>query len=267
MVERVMGTVLLELGLLMAVYATLWFGLSVYFKRNDIADVAWGLGFVLMAVYLLITLSPGPITLLVFALVALWAFRLAWHIFRRLKGKPEDFRYRQWRESWGKHVYWRSYLQVYLLQAFLALVIATPLVVAALATPGHIGWLHLPGLLIWLAGFGLQVVADRQLAHFILTRSDRSVILQTGLWRYSRHPNYFGEILMWWGLFILVLPLPLGWVAIISPLTITWLLVFVSGVPLLEERYKGNAGYEVYRQRTSALIPWFPKKELLDRQS
>ena len=105
---------------------------------------------------------------------------------------------------------------------------------------------------------GAILVGDYQLARFIKTRKDREAVLRTGLWRYSRHPNYFGEILMWWGLFLIVLPLPYGWMAAVSPLTITWLLAFVSGVPMLEKRYENNPAYQAYKKRTNALFPWKP---------
>ncbi len=252
---------ILTLAVVMAIHASLWFVLALLVRRNDIADIAWGLGFMVMALYLWVMYSPGPLAILVYLLVALWALRLSWHIFRRLRGKPEDFRYRQWRESWGKTFYWRSWIQVFLLQAFLALIIALPMVVTVSTPEAPISFWNVPGIMIWWLGYGMQVIADRQLATFVRTRSDKAQILQTGLWRYSRHPNYFGEILMWWGLFLIVLPLPLGWVSVISPLTITGLLVFVSGVPMLEARYKDHPEYAKYRERTPALLPWFPKKQ------
>jgi steroid 5-alpha reductase family enzyme len=115
------------------------------------------------------------------------------------------------------------------------------------------------GTLIWITGFLFQAIGDYQLAGFAKTKQPGQ-IMQTGLWRYSRHPNYFGEILMWWAIWLMVVTLPYGVWAIISPLSITFLLAKVSGVPMLEAKYKGNAEFEAYKKRTPALFPWFPKK-------
>jgi steroid 5-alpha reductase family enzyme len=114
------------------------------------------------------------------------------------------------------------------------------------------------GFIVWLTGLIVEAVADKQLTQFRNIRQPGQII-QTGLWKYSRHPNYFGEILIWWGIFIIVLPLPFGIWGIISPITITYLLAFVSGVPMLEKKYEGNPAFQSYKKQTSALIPWFPK--------
>jgi steroid 5-alpha reductase family enzyme len=253
----------IHLGLFLLAWSLAGWLLSLWLRRMDIADVAWGLGFMLVAAILWAYQTPGPLGLMVFVPVVIWGLRLAWHIGRRMRGKPEDFRYRQWREEWGHWMPIRSLLQVFLLQTALLAVIAAPLLLAGIhpeARPGPVAWAALG---LWLAGFLFQAMADAQLARFRRRRRDRDEVLQEGLWRYSRHPNYFGEILMWWGLGLMVLPLPWGWLALISPLTITWLLVRVSGVPMLERRYDGNAGYAAYRARTPALVPWgllWPKR-------
>jgi steroid 5-alpha reductase family enzyme len=142
---------------------------------------------------------------------------------------------------------------VYLLQAFFLLIISTPFLWASLSTDS---WSMLTGigLSIWIIGFLFQSIGDYQLAQFVKTKRPGE-IMQKGLWKYSRHPNYFGEILMWWGIYGIVLQLPnSGW-TIISPITITLLLVFVSGVPMLEKKYAGNVAYEAYKKRTWALVP------------
>ncbi|MCB9279052.1 MAG: DUF1295 domain-containing protein [Lewinellaceae bacterium] len=253
-----MISILLDTSVLVFCYATLWFAVSILLRRNDIADIAWGLGYLAISLFLVVTRPASGISLLILVLIAIWAIRLSGHIFLRNRKKTEDFRYRKWREEWGRNWIWRSFLQVFLLQGFFMLVISAPILVAShdhFAHPGVFAWL---GTAVWMIGFFFQAVGDYQLARFIKTRKDREAVLRTGLWRYSRHPNYFGEILMWWGLFLIVLPLPYGWMAAVSPLTITWLLAFVSGVPMLEKRYENNPAYQAYKKRTNALFPWKP---------
>ncbi|MBK9489257.1 MAG: DUF1295 domain-containing protein [Haliscomenobacter sp.] len=256
-----MGTTLLVVAALVFGYASLWFLVSVAVKRNDVADIAWGLGYLMICVYLALTQERTVVTMLVYTLVAIWALRLAVHIYLRNRGKTEDFRYQQWREDWGNSFYLRSYLQVYLLQGLLLWIIAIPIVIAGLSAEEELSMYTYLGMAMWAVGFFFQAVGDYQLTQFVKTRTSKEEVLQTGLWRYSRHPNYFGEILMWWGIFVVTLPLPhAGW-GVIGPLTITLLLVFVSGVPMLEKRYEGNPVYAAYQQRTSVLIPWFPKEK------
>jgi steroid 5-alpha reductase family enzyme len=247
-------------ALMILVYASICYILALLLKRNDLADTAWGLGYVVIILACLQKHPLNPIAILVSGLVALWAIRLSWYIGTRNKGKQEDFRYAQWRKEWGKHFYWRTYLQVFILQAVFLLIIAAPIFISFNNTsPLSFHWIIYLGIIIWLKGFLLQVIADYQMAGFRRTKLPGQ-IMNKGLWKYSRHPNYFGEILMWWGLWLIVLPLPFGWLGIISPITITYLLAFVSGLPMLEKKYIGNANYEAYKKKTSALIPWFPAK-------
>ena len=244
----------------MFAYATLWYGLSLVLKRNDIADIAWGLGYILVCAIAWVWSGPTPLRLIVYGLITLWGLRLALHIAIRTWGKAEDFRYQNWRKEWGKTFYWRSYVQVYLLQAGTLLVVSAPVYVVALAPEQPLtNWSVGIGVTLWFIGFFFQAVGDWQLARFVKTRTSREEVLQTGLWRYSRHPNYFGEIAMWWGLWVLVLPLSGSVWALVSPLLITWLLLRVSGIPMLEERYRDNPAYQDYQRRTSAWFPWWPK--------
>ncbi len=245
-----------SIAILIFLYATAWFLLSIWLKRNDIADIAWGLGYLLVCLFLVFTRETSTIAWIVYGLVAVWALRLSGHIYLRNRKKTEDFRYRQWREDWGKNWVLRSYLQVYLLQGFFMLILSAPILIAGYSGIDQTGILTWTGLAVWITGFFFQSVGDYQLAQFVKTRKNKDEILQTGLWRYSRHPNYFGEILIWWGIFLVVLPLENGWWGIVSPLTITYLLVYVSGAPMMEKRYAGNAAYEAYKKRTSMLIPW-----------
>jgi steroid 5-alpha reductase family enzyme len=255
-----MLSVFLKCVLLIVTYVSIWYLIALLKQRNDVADIAWGLGYVLVCLYLLGFQSKEPISLLLYALVTLWGLRLSIHIYARNKGKQEDFRYKQWRAEWGKTFYWRSFLQVFLLQGIILLIIISPIIFSSIVPVQNFSVATIVGIVLWGVGFFFQVVGDYQLKEFSKQRKSRDEIIQTGLWKYSRHPNYFGEILMWWSIYFIVLPFDNSWWFIISPITITYLLLYVSGVPLLEAKYKGNKAFESYQQRTNAVFPWLPKK-------
>ena len=240
-------------------YMTLWFIFSLIKKRNDVADIAWGLGFVVICLFGAMTQPFLPISVLVYSLVAVWGLRLAVHIAQRGRGKEEDFRYQKWRREWGRYFLLRSYLQVYLLQGFFMLLISLPILIVGLAKPQHLNVLSIIGLIVWLIGFAFEAIGDYQLSVFLKHRKNKAEIMQTGLWRYTRHPNYFGEVLIWWGIFIITLPLQNAFWGIISPLTITFLLLYVSGIPMLEAKYKNDVQFQDYKRRTSAFFPKIPK--------
>ena len=192
-----------------------------------------------------------------YCLVIFWGIRLSLYIFLRNRNKSEDFRYKKWREEWGHTFYWRSYLQVYLLQAIFALVISAPIILVGSTLTSEIHWLSVVGVAVWVLGFYFQTVGDQQLRVFKSTNQDKEKVITSGLWKYSRHPNYFGEVTMWWGIFIVVLPLNFGFWTIISPVVITYLIRYVSGVPMLEKRYENNRQYQEYKERVPALFPKF----------
>lgn len=259
-------SIFLAAGLLIFVYMNLVFILSLVKKNAAIVDIAWGLGFVLvvasnLARESLAGQSPGPRQLLTAVLVFIWGTRLSWHIYKRNRGKPEDYRYANWRQKWGKNFVLRSYFQIFILQGFFMLVILTPVLLVFKNRTSGLNLLDYLGLAVWLAGFFFEATADYQLRQFKKNPENRGRLITTGLWKYSRHPNYFGESVMWWGLFLIALSGPGGWPGIISPLTITWLLTGVSGVPLLEKKYAGNPEFEVYKARTSAFFPLPPRKK------
>ena len=242
------------------VYMTGWFIAAQIRGRNDIADVAWGLGFVLAAAVSLVAGNLySPRALLVSTLVLLWGLRLALHIHSRNRGKGEDPRYRKWREEWGRWFVLRSFLQVFMLQGVLLLLVAVPIVFANTADARPLGWRDLPGLLIWLYGFIFEAVGDWQLLTFIRNPSNKGKLMTSGLWSYTRHPNYFGEVTLWWGIWLMTLALPGSWLTIIGPLTITFLILKVSGIPMLEKPYEDRADFQEYKRRTSAFIPLPPK--------
>lgn len=250
----------LILGALLFVYMSLWFVVSLIKKRNDVADVAWGLGFVLLTwTSFYISGDFGIRTILVGVLVSVWGLRLAWHIHRRNRNKTEDYRYLAWRNEWGKWFYIRSYAQVYLLQGLLLYLIVSPVLVINSGTKATFGILDVLGLLVWLFGFYFESVGDAQLAKFISDPANKGKILQTGLWSYTRHPNYFGEVTQWWGIWLLALSVPNGIFSIVGPLTITILILKVSGIPMLEKKMELNPDFAEYKRKTNMFIPSFKR--------
>jgi steroid 5-alpha reductase family enzyme len=194
-------------------------------------------------------------------LITFWGLRLAGHIFLRKLGESgEDFRYRQWREQWGKTFVWRSFLQIFMLQGTVVWLVSLPVLLVINQPGGALGIVDLLGVFIWLLGFSFEAIGDWQLLHFKRDTGNRGKVIQSGLWRYTRHPNYFGEATLWWGVFLIAFGSPLGWIAIFSPLLINFLLLKVSGIPMLEAKYQGNPEFEAYKNRTNAFFPWFPKK-------
>jgi steroid 5-alpha reductase family enzyme len=241
-------------------YMTALFLTALTRRDNSVADVAWGPGFLLVAIAAYWWHSPtGYLPLLVLVLVAVWAVRLAVHIALRNWGRGEDWRYAQWRAQWGKWFVLRSYVQVFLLQGLLMLVVSLP-VLWVMTFGGSLGWMAIIGALVWLVGFLFETVGDYQLTRFLKDPVSYGRILQSGLWKYSRHPNYFGEIVQWWGIWLMALSTPGGWLTILGPLTITFLITKVSGIPMLEKKQMLNPAYQDYARRTPVLIPGIPKK-------
>lgn len=244
------------------IYMTGWFFIAQIKRRNDVADIAWGTGFIMVALTaILVTDHITPRGLLILFLVILWGMRLATHICIRNRGKPEDPRYRKWKEEWGRHAVIRAFLQVFLFQGLLIVIISLP--VTFIIVSGHqpFGLFDILGVSIWLVGFVFEAVGDYQLVKYKKNPAHKGKIMNQGLWSYTRHPNYFGEVTLWWGMYLIALSVPNGWVAIIGPLTITFLILKVSGIPLLEEKYKDNPEFQEYKRRTSAFFPLPPRKE------
>lgn len=246
-------------ALLLLVYMTSWFAISRAANRNDIADTAWGLGFILLSWFALLNQNfVSGRMLIITTLVTLWGIRLSGHILMRNKGKKEDFRYKQWRDEWGDIFILRSFGQVFFLQGLFLYIIILPALYVSAYDTGNIGWIEYIGILIWTTGFFFEAVGDWQISQFIKTKK-KGEIMTTGLWKYTRHPNYFGEVTMWWGIFIISLSSPQGYITIVSPLLITFLILKVSGIPMLEKKYAGDKKFEAYKKKTSAFFPLPPK--------
>ena len=251
----------LTLALILFLYMSLWFVVSLIKKRNDVADVAWGLGFVLMTwLSFFLTDTSSTRGLLVGILVSIWGLRLAWHIHARNKGKAEDYRYLTWRKEWGQWFYLRSYFQVYLLQGTLLFLVVLPVLMINGSAGTDLSLRNFIGVAVWLCGFYFESVGDAQLAQFIKDPTNKGKLMQSGLWAYTRHPNYFGEVTQWWGIWLLALSAPNGVFGIIGPITITFLILKISGIPLLEKKMRENPEFAAYKKRVSMFFPLPPKK-------
>jgi len=253
-------TELLEItGISIFLYMTFVYGVSIFLKDASIVDVAWGLGFIMISLLNVYIMGVHTPLVLVSIIVTIWGARLAWHILKRKISRPgEDFRYAAWRKSWGKMFLLRSYFQVFLLQGLIMFIISLPII--AIANNPRESWSlwMVLGSIVWAGGFACESIADSQLSHFKSNPQNKGKVMTTGLWKLSRHPNYFGESVQWWGVWVISLSFPYWW-AIVSPLLLTYLLLYVSGVPMLEKKYAGNPEFEKYKANTSAFIPWFPR--------
>lgn len=250
------------LAVILLLMTLLWL-VSLRLKNSSIVDIFWGAGFVLAA-WLYFGLTPNgflPRKLLIAGLATLWGLRLSIHILRRNWGKPEDFRYAKWRSEAGAKWWWQSYPRVFLQQGVLLWIISMPLLAAQFGTaPARITWLDVLGVLVWLVGFGFEAAGDAQLAGFVADPANRGKVMDRGVWRFTRHPNYFGDAAQWWG-FYLIAAAAGGWWAFYSPALMTYLLVFVSGVALLEKKMMQRPAYREYARYTNAFVPWFPHKK------
>lgn len=257
--ETVFGTTLAATAALML---GVWL-LSLIKKDASIVDSFWGLGFVLIAWVCYAVASGHPARkMLVAVLTAVWGLRLAIHITWRNAGKGEDYRYQAMRKRFGDRFPIISLFTVFGLQGVLMWVISLPLQIAEISPePARLTWLVWAGAIVWLIGFLFESVGDLQLARFKADPNNKGKVMDRGLWRYTRHPNYFGDALLWWGFFLIALSTPRGAWTVVSPLVMTLLLMKVSGVALLEKTLtKTKPEYRDYIQRTSAFFPWLPRE-------
>ena len=238
--------------------------LSLVLKNSSIVDIFWGLGFVIVT-WLIFGLTPAgylPRKLMLNLLVTVWGLRLSLHILIRNWGKAEDFRYQVWRREAGAQWWWRSFFKVFLLQGLILWIVAVPLLAAQIsAGPDRLTWLDWLALTVWVIGFFFEAAGDFQLARFKANPANHGKLMQTGVWRYTRHPNYFGDAAQWWAYFLIASSAG-GWWSIFSPIIMTTLLMRVSGVTLLEKTMKAEKpGYADYIATTSEFVPWFPRKK------
>jgi steroid 5-alpha reductase family enzyme len=255
-------TVLATSAAAVALYMTAVWLLSLRLRDASIADVFWGPGFALVALVSAAISAPSARGALLAALASVWGLRLALHIGARWRRKgEEDRRYQAMRAGWGRRFPLASLFTVFLLQGALLWVVSLPLQAgAALGASRPLGPLDLAGMLLFAIGLGFDALGDAQLARFLADPASRGRVMETGLWRYTRHPNYFGDALLWWGLGLIGVATGAWW-CLAGPALITFLLVRVSGVSLLEKDIAGRRpDYVAYVKRTSAFLPWPPAR-------
>ncbi len=232
------------------------------FKTDKVTDLAYGLTFVFLAWFILLTRSSlEPVQVILTWMVTLWGVRLAVYLFIRILKMGEDKRFDQIRKGFV------SFLKFWLFQALTIWVIMLPSTYI-LSQPQliHFNLTFWTGIIIFCLGLLIETVADWQKFVFKNNPINKGKWIESGIWKYSRHPNYFGEMTLWWGIFILTLGWQNSWsyLTIIGPIFITFILLKVSGIPLLEKRYekkyKDNPDYQAYKNSTNLLIPWWPKR-------
>ncbi len=255
------AAVLLGLASALGLMLVVWLA-SLRLRDASLVDRFWGAGFVLLAwAYWFSAGAPAPGLLMVIP-VTLWGLRLSGYLTWRNWGHGEDYRYAEMRDKHGSRFPWVSLWTVFMLQGAIMWIVAMPLLYGARVTEGSepIWPLTVAGLALWLLGFAWEAIGDAQLARFKANPANRGQVMDRGLWRYSRHPNYFGEIVLWWGFFLMAAAAG-GWWTAISAALMTFLLVRVSGVALLEQKlHETRPAYRAYIERTNALIPAPPRR-------
>ena len=247
-------------ALLMVLYMGGWFIIAQIKKNNSLVVISRGLGCIILAWFSFF--KNGAFLarhVLITSLVTLWGLRISGYIFIRNFGKKEDPRYTKIKKEWGRYLNLYSFLVIFMLQGFLILVISYPILVVNSSTLSGLAPLDYIGTSVWIFGYLFEIVADFQLYKFLKLPANTDKIMQSGLWKYSRHPNYFGEAVLWWGVWLISLSVPYGISALISPLTVTYLLMYVSGIPMAERQIQHLENFDEYKRRTSKFIPWFPR--------
>ncbi len=233
----------------------LFFFIAYKTDKFSVMDIAWGLGFVLVAIVAYLSNYPSWPKLLLLIMVSCWGLRLAYYIFTRSKGKGEDPRYQKYKDQWGVDYLKQGYLKVFLAQGAMMFVISLPVQLGMSRDMDHFGKLQILGFIIWLTGFSLEVWADWHLNRFKNDPANRGKICTTGPWTFVRFPNYLGEMILWWGVYIYIINFWTAW-TIIGPVAIMMSLLKVTGIPLIEQKYMERAEYREYATRVSRLLPF-----------
>lgn len=253
----------LQAFLIIFVFVTLLWIWSVFIKNVSIIDIFWGFGFVLVnAFYVFNSGELNTRKILLLVLVSIWGLRLAFYLAWRNIGKGEDFRYQEFRKNYGpKRYWWFSFFQTFLLQGILIMIVSLPLLgVQSSMTKGDLTLLDYAGIAVWLIGFAFEAGGDFQLARFKSNTANKGKVLNTGFWKYTRHPNYFGDSAVWWAYAIFSIAAGSYW-QIVGAVIMTLLIIKISGVALLEKTLNTTKPeYEEYVQKTNSFLPWFPKK-------
>ena len=242
------------------VFSLLW----RYQKKSGdagIVDVAWGMSVGLLAMFFCWGAETGNVTRrwIVAALAMFWAIRLSYHVLQRLRKTSEDGRYVELKQQWGQNVDWKMF-QFYQFQAFASVLFALPMLIAAF-NPEPFGALDVAAILVWVIAIGGESLADFQLDQFRNNPANKGKVCKLGLWKFSRHPNYFFEWVHWWAYVLFAISYPIGWLTIVAPLSMLFFILKVTGIPPTERqaiKSRGDA-YRDYQRTTSAFFPWFPK--------
>lgn len=258
---------LISLAMIFVCVTTI-FAIAIIKKDNSIIDIAYGIFFIITSTLLawLVSLKGplGPHIVVLLLFIYIWGIRLATRIYLKNRERgEEDFRYKIWRTLWlaeGRtYFYVRSYLQIFLLQGLVVSVVLLPFTLTLENTSPFIT-LSFFGMAIWIIGFLFESIGDAQLDTFIKRkRYLKEKIMKTGLWRYTRHPNYFGESMMWWGIAFVAFSASGNAIVFLSPMLITYLLLYVSGIPMVEQKWSGDLEWEMYKAKTSPFLPLPPK--------
>jgi steroid 5-alpha reductase family enzyme len=268
-------TMLIIIGysaLCLLIYLIIAFIVGTIKKNNGLMDVFYGPGYFVVALSSLIlniifTNEVNIRQIIVTILVFIWATRLATYVFIRNRGKPEDYRYQAMRERWKTNIVFKSFFRVYFFQGIVIFIVcfpvwfinisSNPTIESFLDFFGVTLWL---GAIIWLIGFLFETIGDYTLYKFLQKPENKGEVMDRGVWKVSQHPNYFGEVTQWWGIYIIAIATPFGFITILGPIFITYMIIKVSGIKLLDKRFEKDDKYGAYKQRTSVFFPWFPKK-------
>lgn len=251
------GINLLALFILLVLYLVIMLFITQFKGDTSIANFTWGGGVMFVALYTFFMMSSLLVPqVLITSMIVLWAARLSIYMYSRYTGKDPRFAAWKWQglKALCINTLWIAG------QAVMIAVMGYPVFKANITYNAELAYLNVVGIFVWIMGFVFESISDYQLFIFMKDQRNKGHVMQSGLWKYSRHPNYFGEVLMWWGIFLLVVTLPGGWTTVIAPATITVLLLFVTGIPMIEKVLARNPEYADYKKRTSIFIPWFPKK-------
>ncbi|MGQ1787172.1 MULTISPECIES: DUF1295 domain-containing protein [unclassified Saccharicrinis] len=257
-----MTTLFFQASLLIWLLVTLLWIWSVIIKNVSIVDLFWGFGFVVInTFYVWMTGEVNPRKILIFTLVTLWGLRLSVYLAFRNIGQGEDFRYQEFRRKYGAERYWWfSYFQTFILQGVLMMIVSLPLLGVSSGTgSGELNLLDYAGIVLWCIGFVFEAGGDYQLSRFKSDAANKGKVLNTGLWKYTRHPNYFGDSAVWWSYALFSVAAGSYW-QIVGSVIMTWLIIRVSGVAMLEKTLQhSKPEYQEYIDKTSSFFPWFPK--------
>ncbi|HMA62787.1 MAG TPA: DUF1295 domain-containing protein [bacterium] len=248
-------------GLVMILMTVLWI-VSIFIKNVSIVDIFWGFGFVMLAWFYFFQ-TDGFFTrkIILLTLVTIWGLRLSIYIGWRNWGEGEDYRYQEFRKKHGKKYWWYSFFQTFLLQGVLMTLVSAPLLGAQIsAQNASLGFLDFLAIIVWVIGFTFEAGGDFQMARFKGNPDNKGKVLNTGFWRYTRHPNYFGDSAQWWGYGLFSIAAGSYW-PVLGSILMTFLIIKISGVALLEKSLKDKKPeYREYVEKTSAFLPWFPKQ-------